>query len=402
MNTAPRHLALFLSGLAGGGAQRRMLTLAAAFAKRGHRVDVVVPRPEGPFRAELSDAVRLRSLDSRWTRLPGVRSRRGLWVLASAPALARYLARERPAVLLSTSNPANLAALWARVLARTPVPVVVSVNVHLSAATGERQRVWGPLLRTLVRRSYGRADAVVANSRDVADDLARHTPVPRARIQVIPNPVDADAIRARAREPVDHPWLAPGQPPLLLAVGKLKRQKDFATLIRALARVRAVLPARLVILGEGEERERLERLAEERGVAAEVALPGFVANPFAWMARASVFVLCSAWEGFSNVLCEAMACGCPVVSTDCPGGSAEILDGGAYGPLVPVGDDRALADAILAVLRDPPNAERLRARIAPFSVEAAADRYLDVLRGACDGALPRDATPTEARTPSHA
>jgi glycosyltransferase involved in cell wall biosynthesis len=402
MNTAPRHLALFLSGLAGGGAQRRMLTLARAFAKRGHRVDVVVPRSVGPFRAELSDAVRLRSLDSRWARLPGVRSRRGLWVLASVPALARYLARERPAVLLSTSNPANLAALWARALARTRVPVVVSVNVHLSAATGERQRAWGPLLRALVRRSYGSAAAVVANSRAVADDLARHTPVPRAKIAVIPNPVDADAIRARAREPVDHPWLAPGQPPLLLAVGKLKRQKDFATLIRALARVRSLLPARLVILGEGEERERLERLAEAQGVAAEVALPGFVANPFAWMARASVFVLCSAWEGFSNVLCEAMACGCPVVSTDCPGGSAEILEGGAYGPLVPVGDDRALADAILAVLRDPPEAERLRARVGSFSVEAAVDRYLQVLLAACDGALPDAAVPTEARTPRHA
>jgi glycosyltransferase involved in cell wall biosynthesis len=279
---------------------------------------------------------------------------------------------------------------------------VVSVNVHLSAATGERQRAWGPLLRTLVRRTYANADAVVANSQGVADDLARSARVPPERITVIHNPIDAAAIRERAREPVEHPWVAPGAPPLVLAVGKLKLQKDFPTLLRAFVRVRAERPAHLVILGEGEERDDLERLAHELGVAADTALPGFVTNPFAWMARAAVFAHSSAWEGFSNVLCEALACGCPVVSTDSPGGSSEILDHGATGPLVPVGDDRALADAILALLSDPPDPERLRARVARFSVDAAVDRYLDVLLGACGGALRSDAEPTREESPSHA
>jgi glycosyltransferase involved in cell wall biosynthesis len=146
-----------------------------------------------------------------------------------------------------------------------------------------------------------------------------------------------------------------------------------------------VRPARLVILGEGEDRDRLERLARELGVAADTALPGFVTNPFAWMARAAVFAHSSAWEGFANVLCEALTCGCPVVSTDCPGGASEILDHGAIGPLVPVGDDRALADAILALLSDPPDPEPLRASFARFSVDAAVDRYLNVLLGACGG-----------------
>ncbi len=402
MKSDPGHLALFLSGLAGGGAQRRMLTLARAFADRGHRVDVVVASSDGPFRAELSPAVRLVPLASRCARLPGIASRRGPRVLASFPALARYLATERPDVVLSTSNPANLACLWARARAHVPIPVVVSVNVHLSAATGERQRAWGPLLRTLVRRTYANADAIVANSQGVADDLARSAGVPPERIVVIHNPVDAAAIRERAREPVEHPWVAPGGPPLLLAVGKLKLQKDFPTLLRAFARVRAARPARLAILGEGEERDRLERLARELGVAADTALPGFVTNPFAWMARAAVFAHSSAWEGFSNVLCEALACGCPVVSTDCPGGSGEILDHGATGPLVPVGDDRALADAILALLSDPPDPERLRARVARFSVDAAVSRYLDVLLGACGGVLRSDAAPTREGSPSHA
>jgi glycosyltransferase involved in cell wall biosynthesis len=385
----PRHLALFLSSLAGGGAQRRVLTLARAFADRGHRVDLVVARSDGPLRAKVSPAVRLFPLASRCARLPGIASGRRSRVLASFPALARYLAREKPDVVLATSNPANLACLWARACARVPIPVVVSVNVHLSAATGERQRAWGPLLRTLVRRTYAKADAIIANSQGVADDLPRSTRMPPERIAVIHNFLDVAAIRERAREPVEHPWVAPGSPPLVLAVGKLKLQKDFPTLLRAFARVRAARPARLVILGEGEDREQLYRLARELGVAADMTLPGFVTNPFAWMARAAVFAHSSAWEGFSNVLCEALACGCPVVSTDCPGGASEILDHGAIGPLVPVGDDRALADAVLALLSNPPAPESLRAGAARFSVDAAVDRYLDVLLGACGGVLRR-------------
>jgi glycosyltransferase involved in cell wall biosynthesis len=153
-------------------------------------------------------------------------------------------------------------------------------------------------------------------------------------------------------------------------------QKDFPTLLKAFARVRAVREARLVILGEGKKRIELETLAQELGVAAEVDLPGWVDNPFAWMARAAVFVLSSAYEGLPGVLIQALACGCPVVSTDCPSGPAEILAGGTYGPLVPVGDDQALANAIFAVLSAPPDRDRLRARAAMFSMDRAVDQYL--------------------------
>ena len=386
MNTSHKHLALFMSGLAGGGAQRRMLTLARAFAARGHRIDVVVARSEGPFRSQLPEHVRLVGLDPVWTRLPGLGASKAVWVLASTPALACYLRRERPDVVLSTSNPANLACLAARAFARVRTPVVVSVNVHLSEATGPRQKAWGAALRTLLCRSYPHADAIIAISDGIADDLGKRTGIGRDRITTIHNPVAVDELQARAREPLEVASL--GEAPLLLAVGKLKIQKDFATLIKAFARVRSARkargahPARLVILGEGEEREALERLARELGVANDVVMPGFVDNPFAWMSRASVFVLSSAWEGFSNALAEALACGCPVVSTDCPSGPAEILAGGAYGPLVPVGDERALADAILAILETPPDPARLRARAATFSVDAAADSYLEVLEQA--------------------
>lgn len=375
----PRHLALFLSGLAGGGAQRRLLILAHEFALRGYRVDVVAARSEGPFKRELSPLVRLVALDSLPSRGAALTGSKGLWVLASAPALARYLVRERPDLVLSTSNPANLAALWARQRARLDVPVCISVNVHLSEAAGPARPAWGRWLRRLMQRWYPRADAAVAISRGVARDLAHLTRLPPERISVIPNPVPLDRVRERAAGPAPHPWCKPGAPPLVLAVGKLEPQKDFATLLRAFARLRAARPARLAILGEGSERQRLRALARELGVASEVHLAGFVDNPFVWMAHASVFVLSSAWEGFSNALCEALACGCPVVSTDCPSGPAEILQDGVHGPLVPVGDDAALARAVLGVLAAPPERARLRARAAFYSVDRAVTRYLAVL-----------------------
>jgi glycosyltransferase involved in cell wall biosynthesis len=147
--------------------------------------------------------------------------------------------------------------------------------------------------------------------------------------------------------------------------------------------VQAKRKMHLVILGEGEERARIERLIRELGIENDVYLPGFVENPFAWMARASVFVLASAWEGFSNVLLEALACGCTVVSTDCPSGPREILADGKFGYLVPVGDDTALADAILAALSAPLPREHSTARAAEFSFDVAVERYLTVLRGVC-------------------
>jgi glycosyltransferase involved in cell wall biosynthesis len=228
---------------------------------------------------------------------------------------------------------------------------------------------------------YPWADAVIAVSDGVADHIARLTGMPRERITTIYNPVVTTELLEKARKPVDHPWLAPGQPPVVLGVGKLKIQKSFRTLIRAFARVRAARPARLVILGEGARRRALEALVDELGLREDVALPGYVANPWAWMARAAVFALSSRWEGLPGALIEAMACGCPVVSTDCPSGPAEILQGGAYGPLVPVGDAGALADAILALLEAPPDRARLRARAAMFCVDPAVDRYLAVLLG---------------------
>ncbi|HZO09348.1 MAG TPA: glycosyltransferase, partial [Myxococcota bacterium] len=299
-----RHLCVFIYGLTGGGAQRRTLTLARAFAERGHRIDLVVVRPGGHLARDVPDSVRLVSLASAAGGGPRVLRpltrrlhMRGLETASSIGALARYLRRERPDAMLSAASHVNLVSVWARRLSRVPVRLVLRAsNDPLGNPTlwPHWERMVRSWLRWMAGRVYPWADAVIAVSDGVAEHIASLTGLPRERITTIYNPVVTAELLARSREPLDHPWLAPGEPPLILGVGKLKIQKGFRTLIRAFARVREVRPARLVILGEGARRGTLEALIDELGLRADVALPGYVDNPWAWMARASVFAL-SSW-----------------------------------------------------------------------------------------------------------
>ncbi|MCW5745884.1 MAG: glycosyltransferase [Alphaproteobacteria bacterium] len=376
------HIALFLSGLAGGGAQRRMLALARGFAARGHRVTLLPVRGEGPFARFAPPDVEIIAVGGRWLTWPVIRTHRALSVLLATCALARQLRALQPDVVLSASDPANLAALWARALARLAIAVVPTVNIDHTAALGRRSVAVRFCLRRLLARAYRGADAVIAISSGTSEAVRRLTGLPAQRVATIYNPVDTEMIADLAAAAPPHPWLAAPQVPVILAVGKLKPQKDYPTLLRAFARVRSQRPVRLLVLGEGDRRPAIERLAHQLAIAPDVALPGFVDNPFAGMARAAVLVLSSAWEGLSNVLLEALACGCPVVSTDCRSGPREILDGGRYGALVPVGDDAAMARAIMATLDAPPAREHLKARAATFSVATAVEAYLRVIEAA--------------------
>ncbi|GIW40470.1 MAG: glycosyl transferase [Candidatus Binatia bacterium] len=368
-------ITLFLSALSGGGAQRRMVTLANGFAASGYAVDLVPAVGEGTFAKELREEVRVLPLDALPSRLAAARRKKGLSVLAAVPSLAAYLRREQPAVVLSTSNPANVAVLLARELVRPRIPVAISVNVFLSVALRARGR---GLLRRLVLATYPRADRMLAISSAVARNLAELFPNCREKLRTVYVPVDVARIQALAETEPEHPWFEEGGPPVVLAVGKLKPQKDFPTLLRAFARVGR--PARLLVLGEGDLRDSLLRLAEDLGIASRTSFPGFVENPFPFFARASVFVSTSLWEGFGNAVAEALACGCPVVATDCPGGTRELLDDGRYGVLVPVGDAAAVARAVESVLDAPPDRAALRARAREFAPERIVPRYLEVLR----------------------
>jgi glycosyltransferase involved in cell wall biosynthesis len=373
------------------------VNLARALAARGYSVDLVLARAEGPFLREVPASVRVIDLKARHglTCLPSsLRAPQvfralapilfASWpprVLGCLPALVRYLQREQPSAFLAAQHYGNITALCAKRLAGVETRLVISQRVHLASYMKKGMKRKRRLVMWPVRRCYPWADGIVAVSDGVADDLSLTADIARERITTIYNPVIVPELREKASVVPDHPWFLPGSPPVLLGVGRLRPQKDFPTLLKAFARVRASRPARLLILGEGPDRAALGKVARDLGVADEVSLPGFVENPFAYMARAAVFALSSAYEGLPAVLIQAMACGCPVVSTDCPSGPAEILEQGHLGPLVPVGDDRALAGAILSVLDAPPDRDRLRARAASFSMDQAAARYLQLLLG---------------------
>jgi glycosyltransferase involved in cell wall biosynthesis len=361
-------IAFFLPTLAGGGAERVILNLAEGISERGLSVDLVVASAEGPLLAQLGPAVRL--LDLRAPR-----------VIRSVVPLTSYLRRERPRVLVSSMSHANLVALWAARLARRSTPVMVTVHNTMSRSTAQQgrlaEKVWPHLLRTF----YPWSACIIAVSQGAADDLARSSRIPRDRVEVVYNPVITPEMIQQAQRSPEHPWFGFGEPPVIVAVGRLTGQKDFATLIRAFAAVRRCRSVRLLILGEGEDRLLLETLARELGVADVVALPGFRDNAVAYMAKSAVFVLSSAWEGLPTVLIEALAAGTRVVSTDCPSGPREILQGGRLGALVPVGNAPALAAAITEALARPASPLPLDA-LAPFTRDAAVDHYLRLIEAA--------------------
>lgn len=287
--------------------------------------------------------------------------------------LRRYLARRAPSALLGAGHRANLLAARQ---AGGDTRIVLGIHNTLTPGLWRHNppRRWSRL-RTL-RRWYPHADAIICVSQGVADDFRRLVPDAEDRIHIRYNPIASPDTEAAL--PL-HPWLTESTTPVILGVGRLTTQKGFDTLIRAFAQLHQQPQPRLLILGEGPERSALEALAAHLDVAERVALPGFVPNPRAQMAAASVFVLASVWEGFGNVLVEAMSVGTPVVATDCPSGPREILVDGTYGPLVRVGDIKALAAAISGQLVEPTPAMRLRARAANFTPERVAASYLELL-----------------------
>lgn len=359
-------LAVVVPSLAGGGAERTAVTLLGHLAERGASVDLVLFAAEGPYLREVPASVEVVDLGAG-------RARRAL------PGLVRYLRRRRPEALLAVLDRTIVLSLIAAFLGRVPVRVVGRVGSTMSLASAGSDRWQDRLRPSLARILYGRCDEIVAISHGVARDLVERIGLPGSRIRVVHNPVDVGGLARRAEGGTGHPWFACDGPPVVLGMGRLTRQKDFPTLVRAFARVRRRRPARLVILGEGEERGPLEDLARAEGVEGDVDLPGFVEDPAPYLGRAGVFVLSSAWEGFGNVLVEALAVGTPVVATDCESGPREILADGRWGRLVEVGDADAMADAVVAALEEEADADALRGRARDFAPDVVLPGYLRAL-----------------------
>ena len=358
---------MYLPGMDPGGVELVFTMLSGDFARRGHRVSLVLDNATGPNLAHVSAAVRV-------VDLKALRIRYALFRLAG------FLRRERPDVLLSAMDMTNVVAVLAARLAGKPERVVVSIRDMWSIRLAKAPTLQERSLKWIGPWAYGNAAAVIAVSDQVANDLAASAGVPRERIVRIYNPVLPNILQ-RSEERLDDPMFGPSAPPVILSMGRLEEQKDFATLIRAFAILRQTVVARLVILGDGSLRADLSALAVGLGVSDSVSLPGHANNPYPYLRKSAAFVLSSAWEAFGVVVIEALACGTPVVSTNCPGGPAEILDGGRYGPLVPVGDADAMASALRQILAHPPSPQSLQARAAAFNLEATATAYLDVLLG---------------------
>ena len=342
-----------------------MVSLANGLVKDGWGVDLVLIKDAGVYRAQVDAKVRVVDL-------------KGKRVLTSIFALAAYLRREKPQVMLSAMSYVNVVAVWARTLSGAKTRLVVSEHANLSQTVGDTKGLAVKVLPWLMKHSYPKADAVVTVSDGVAHDLAKTLSYPRERIVTCHNPIEVVDLVVQSREPLDHPWFAPQQAPVVLGAGRLSPEKDFPTLIKAFNLLRRSRVARLVIIGEGAERATLQSLIDASPYKDDILLAGFQGNPYNWMRAASIFVLSSRWEGFGNVLVEAMACGTPVVSTACPSGPEEILENGQWGQLVPVGDADAMAAAMQTALQGGHDVDA-SARAQAFSVENAVAAYLNVL-----------------------
>jgi glycosyltransferase involved in cell wall biosynthesis len=365
-------ITIFLMDLGGGGAEKVMLYLANGIAQKGYQVDLVLVQAIGPYMNQIVPEVNVVNLNA--SRL-----------LFSLPKLIGYLRREHPTVLLTALEDTSLIALWAKRLANVQTRIVLSIHNHISLFALNSAKWKHKLSPFLASLFYPWASGMVAVSKGVAEDLAYITSVPLDEIKVIYNPIITPEFLEQSLKPVDHPWFSQSEQskiPIVLGVGRLEKQKSFDVLIRAFAKVKEQysIPVRLVILGEGSLRSSLENLIDTLGLSDSVVLLGFVSNPHAYMSQASVFVLSSIFEGFGNVICEAIAVGTPVVSTDCKSGPSEILEGGKYGKLIEVGDVDSMTEAILQTLNAPPDIEMLKQRGHQFSLDKAVIEYLKVIQ----------------------
>ncbi len=360
-----KRIAFHLTNLTSGGVEKMRLALARELIALGYDVDLVLCRVEGEYLPQVPKEARIVDLKAARTR-------------NSLIPLIKYLRNETPDAMVVSLGPPNIIALLAGMFSGAGAPIFVTQHNALSNQTRSTATLQQKLVPWAYRALFPRAAGVLAVSEGVANDMAAVTRYPRDRIHVLYNPAYPQALEQKLSEPFADPFFDTEEP-VVISVGRLIDQKGFDVLIEAISLCRRTRPVRLAILGVGPLEESLNAKAQELGISNAVALLGFKQNPLLYMKNASLFVMSSRYEGFGNVLVEAMACGTPVVSTDCESGPSEILEKGKYGALVPVDDPKALSEAILATLLQPLPAEALRSRAADFSAAKVTQRYLSVI-----------------------
>jgi glycosyltransferase involved in cell wall biosynthesis len=372
MTNRKLRIANFIPSLSGGGAERVVINLCTCFPRDEVEPVLIAGSLTGPFVDRIPvdvEVVDLKRAKIRHTIGP----------------LRDYIRQANLDLLISHLSHANIATLWAMRKLRKlnqkqdlGLPEIAVVeHMTMSAYRGLKWR--DRFIRPLARRLYKSADQVVAVSNAAARDLEQQLRLPPSSVTTIYNPVVSAHIHNSRQEPLQHPFVEQHSEPLILAVGRLSAQKDYPTLIQAFAQLQSAAPSRLAILGDGEERASIESLIAKLGLENRVCLVGFTENPYQWMQRADLYVLSSRWEALPTVLIEAMACGCNVVSTDCPSGPAEILGERFAQRLTPCGDPSALATAIKQALDEPLDDAEVIRRASQFNFTTAARRYIELL-----------------------
>lgn len=358
----PGQITLILPSLHGGGAERVAVNLAEGFVQRGIQVQMILLEGHGAQQYVVHESVDIVAFGHA----------RALGALFD---LRAYLQKNKPDAIISFLNQANLVVLLAHWLANSQIPVIATVHSGIDNAIQESFKDRAIIL--LSRLFAGRAKQFVGVSQGTSESIRRH--LHKQHVTTVYNPVVTPDLIEETNAAPPHPWLVQQDTPVVVTAGRLASVKGFDILIRAIAVIRETISVRLLILGEGPLRSELESLVEALGLQDAVLLPGFVENPYSYFVHADLFALSSRYEGLGNALIEAMACGCPVVSTDCPSGPREILQDGTYGRLVPVDDAAALASAIVDTLSAPPDIDVLRTRADDFSLEKSIDGYLRVI-----------------------
>lgn len=361
-----KKIAFILASFNVGGVEKNTLRLAKAMLDKGYEVDLLVIRNEGIYKSNVDSRINVICLNKN-SALRSIRS------------IAKYLKHTQPAALISAKDYINLVVLISKLLVNVGTKIIISVRTNLTTELKHMTLLNRVIMTVMIKLLYPFADYIVTVSKGVAKDLRKILKIKNENIKVIYNPIVDNEITEKLNQKLDVSKY--GNSKIVVSVGRLEVQKDYPTLIKAFKFVLNEVNSFLLILGEGKEREKIENLIEKLGLNDNVELIGNTDNPYMYMAASDLLVLSSKWEGFGNVIAEALAVGTPVVSTDCPSGPSEILDGGEYGILVPTENPEELAKGILNAFKKDWDKNELIQRSKEFTVEKAAQKYSDLING---------------------
>jgi glycosyltransferase involved in cell wall biosynthesis len=356
-----------MPSLGGGGAEKIVLRLMRGFISRGIKVKLVLATPHGSLHSEIPNKVDVIHLNAK----------RSIFAIFR---LAKYIRTNKPEIILSHLSNANRVALLATIISKCNTKVYVVEHNTMSIALKHYSLIQKWLLIISYKYLYYRAHKIIHVSKAAANDLMKLLPKHINSVHTIYNPIINEEMINSIVDKPPHDWLYPGNIPVILGVGLFREQKDFITLIQGFSIVKKYMDAHLILLGRGPLEEKIKNEAIKYNLENSILFPGYVDDPLGYMKHSSVFVLSSRWEALPTVIVEALACGCPVVSTNCPSGPAEILDNGKYGILVPVQNAIAMAHGIISSIKNPPDKKILISRAMDFSIEKSVNNYLGILQ----------------------